>query len=113
MNTINTAFGNIEELISAKNKRLLIVDDDPHQRKSIFDILNGKDISITTVKSGQEALDRLNTDRFHCIVLDLTLPDMTGSELLEKIRTDERLAHIPVIVHTDKELHPDERAEIE
>ncbi len=113
MNNINTAFGKIEELISVKNKRLLIVDNDPHQRKSIFNILDGKDISITTVESGQEALDRLNTDRFHCIVLDLTLPDMAGSELLEKIRTDERLVHIPVIVHTDKELHHDEKAAID
>jgi tubulin-specific chaperone A len=113
MNNINTAFGNIEKLILAKNKRLLVVDDDPHQRKSIFEILDGKDISITTVQSGQEALDRLHTDRFHCIVMDLTLPDMTGSELLEKIKSDERLAHIPVIVHTDKELHHNEKAAID
>ena len=46
------------------------------------------------------------------MVLDLRLPDMTGFEVLERIRGDERLADIPVIVFTGRELSAEEDARL-
>jgi CheY-like chemotaxis protein len=47
-----------------------------------------------------------------CIVLDLKLPDMSGFDVLEKIRDDESLANIPVVVFTGRELTPEEDAQL-
>jgi len=49
---------------------------------------------------------------FDCVVLDLRLPDMSGFELLEKIRAEPALADLPVVVFTGKDLTPDEQAQL-
>ena len=61
------------------------------------------------------ALRRLPSSKAHgsdCVVLDLRLPDMSGFEVLEKIRDDARLADIPVVVFTGRELTREEDAEL-
>ena len=47
-----------------------------------------------------------------CVVLDLKLPDMSGFELLEKIREDDALTQIPVVVFTGRELSSEEDAQL-
>jgi CheY-like chemotaxis protein len=47
-----------------------------------------------------------------CVVLDLKLPDMTGFEVLERIRDDASLCDIPVVVFTGREISPDEEAKL-
>src|SRR6185369_11907217 len=51
-------------------------------------------------------------DPVDCIVLDLRLPDMSGFEVLESIRDDDKLSDLPVVVFTGKELSPDEDARL-
>jgi CheY-like chemotaxis protein len=47
-----------------------------------------------------------------CVVLDLKLPDMSGFELLEHIRQDDALTHVPIVVFTGRELSPEEDAQL-
>ena len=113
MSGIDAVFSSIDDLITTGNRRLLVVNNDPDQQRSIFEALKGDDISITVAKTGQEALDQIEAGQFHCIVLNPTLPDMTGSALLERIRADGQSAHIPVVVHGDQELNPEENAALD
>jgi len=85
---------------------VLVVDDNDIERESISELIgDGDDIEIVASASSEEALEALEREqRIDCIVLDLKLPRMTGFQLLEKIGTDDRFQHIPVIVHTGKEL---------
>jgi CheY-like chemotaxis protein len=46
---------------------------------------------------------------FDCVVLDLRLPDMSGFELLEEMRTEQQLSQVPVVVFTGKELSAEEQ----
>jgi CheY-like chemotaxis protein len=83
-----------------------VVDDDEAQRRSIVELVGGDgDVEIVAVGSSEEALRALDEEApFDCMVLDLKLPKMTGFDLLERVKADERSRALPVIVYTGKEL---------
>jgi two-component system invasion response regulator UvrY len=78
--------------------RLMLVDDHPIVRRGVRDILLGAFPSavIGEVSSGGSALTLLGDDRWDLVVLDLTLPDESGIDVLKRIR--ERQARLPVLV---------------
>ncbi|MBV8664627.1 MAG: response regulator, partial [Hyphomicrobiales bacterium] len=82
------------------------------ERRSIAELLDYRDIEIEGAGSGSEALTALFARRFDCIVLDLRLPDMSGFELLERMREEPRLAEIPVVVFTGRDLSAGEQARL-
>jgi CheY-like chemotaxis protein len=95
----------IASFIERRVRSLLVVEDDPVERKSIVELIGaGDDVAITDVASSEDALKALEEGRFDCVVLDLKLPEMQGFGLLEKIKKDGRFRDLPVIVHTGKEL---------
>ena len=86
-------------------RRLLIVEDDELQRRSVVELVGaGDDVEVTAVESSELALAAMEDKRFDCIVLDLKLPKTTGFALLDHIKEDERHREVPVIIHTGKEL---------
>ncbi len=108
MTGMRSALERIEHVISQKVKRLLIVEDDPTQRKAITELIKGQDTEITSVESGSEALPLIRSGRFDCVILDLNLKDMNGLDLLEKLHDEQRLTLPPIIVYTGKDLDKDE-----
>ena len=106
------AFQRIEGFINRDIRSLLLVEDDDTLRKSICKLLDGNDVTIREVGNGRAALDLLAAQSFDCMILDLTLPDMTGFELLNRLDTDENLSKCPVIVYTGKELTEEENNEL-
>jgi HAMP domain-containing protein/CheY-like chemotaxis protein/signal transduction histidine kinase len=91
-------------------KRLLIVEDNPAEQLSISELLGHDDIDVHTVTTGSEALSRIEDESFDCVVLDLRLPDMSGFDVLERLREMPHLSDLPVVVFTGKELTPEEDA---
>ncbi|WED21443.1 response regulator [Vibrio sp. JC009] len=106
------AFGNIEDIISKPVKRLLVVEDDEIQRDSICELVGDGDIVISAVSTGRAALKELESKPYDCMILDLGLEDMTGFDLLEKIRRSEKAARVPIIVYTGRELTQDEEKDL-
>jgi len=106
------AFQNIEHFIAREIKTLLLVEDDAALRHSITKLLTGSDVQISEAGQGQTALDLLTDQHFDCMILDLSLPDMSGFEVLNKINDDETIARCPVIVYTGRELTPEENVEL-
>jgi CheY-like chemotaxis protein/signal transduction histidine kinase/HAMP domain-containing protein len=88
----------------SRSRRLLVVEDNDIERQSIVELLGHDDIETTAVGTGGEAMEALTDGGFDCIVLDLRLPDMSGFELLEKIRQEPAFTEIPVVVFTGKDL---------
>ncbi|MBU0675602.1 MAG: response regulator [Proteobacteria bacterium] len=105
---LDSAFTKIEEILSGKARKLLVVEDSDNQRKSIIRLIGNNDVTSTGVASGREALQKLKKEKFDCMILDLTLPDMTGFELLEEMNRGDLEAVPPVIVYTGKELTREE-----
>jgi len=62
--------------------------------------------------TGEEALATLREHVFDCVVLDLRLPDMSGFEVLDRLRDNPALTDLPVVVFTGKELSPEEDARL-
>jgi CheY-like chemotaxis protein len=107
-----SALKRIKAFAEPRRKRLLVVEDDMGERLSIMALLGNEDIDLVTVASGKEALNALRDGNYDCMVLDLRLPDMTGFEVLERLRDELELRDLPVVVFTGKELTPDEEARL-
>jgi CheY-like chemotaxis protein/signal transduction histidine kinase/HAMP domain-containing protein len=109
---IGEALARIKEYSSPRKKRLLVVEDNPAEQKSITELLSHDDIEIVTNGTGSEALATLRDQPCDCVVLDLKLPDMSGFEVLESIGADEELLDVPVVVFTGRELSTEEDARL-
>jgi PAS domain S-box-containing protein len=109
---LDGVFSTIGEFLSRDIKSLLIVEDDTGLRHSVRQLLGGSDVKISEAASGAATLALLRKTRFDCMILDLTLPDMTGFELLSKINQDETVSKCPVIVYTGKALTEEENAKL-
>ena len=82
------------------------------EQMSIRELLGHDDIEIVNASSGDEALETLRGQSCDCVVLDLRLPDMSGFEVLERMRADAALADVPVVVFTGRELSAEEDAQL-
>ncbi len=109
---IADALARIKDFAQPRRKRLLVVEDNRLEQMSIHELLGYDDIEILDASTGSEALDTLRTQACDCVVLDLRLPDMSGFEVLERMRADAALADIPVVVFTGRELSAEEDAQL-
>ena len=109
---LEAAFRRIKAFTEPRSKRLLIIEDNDIERDSIVELLGHDDVEIVTASSGAEALKALRDHWFDCVVLDLRLPDMTGFDLLDKVRTDPELCDLPVVVFTGKDLTMQEQTRL-
>jgi CheY-like chemotaxis protein/CHASE3 domain sensor protein len=103
-----------EELVGAMKKldakltqnmrRILLIEDDAQQRANVRQLLGGSDIEIVEVSTAAQAIDQLGASTFDCVILDLSLPDTSGMELLERMSENEDMSFPPVIIYTGQSL---------
>ena len=105
-------FDRLERRFTQKIKHILLVEDDARQRDSMVKLIEDEDIAITPVASGTEALEQLRSTIFDCMIMDLKLPDMQGSELLQQMSQQEIASFPPVIVYTGRSMTRAEEAEL-
>jgi CheY-like chemotaxis protein/signal transduction histidine kinase/HAMP domain-containing protein len=109
---LEAALSRIRQYATPRRKRLLVVEDNAAEQLSITELLGHDDIDIAVADTGAKALAALREQPFDCVVLDLRLPDMSGFEVLERMRDDAVLSDLPVVVFTGKELSPEEDAQL-
>jgi hypothetical protein len=102
-----TVFSEMKERFS-RMRRLLVVEDDEVQRDAVLQLLSSQDVEIVGVSTVAEAQRQLAAGAFDCVVTDLSLPDASGFDLLERMAEDEAYAFPPVIVYTGRSLTADE-----
>jgi CheY-like chemotaxis protein/HAMP domain-containing protein len=103
------ALGEIQTFLERRVKKLLVVEDDERQRDAILELVGNGDVVSTPVSSGEEALEALADEQYDCMVLDLKLPGMSGTELIQTIKDDPALARLPIVVYTGQELTREEQ----
>jgi len=109
---LNAALSRIREYSQPRRKKLLVVEDNPAEQLSTRELLWHEDIDIEVIGSGSSALEALTQNTYDCIVLDLRLPDMSGFEVLEQIKSNPKLRDLPVVVFTGRELSAEEDAQL-
>jgi HAMP domain-containing protein/CheY-like chemotaxis protein len=110
--SLSDALTTLHEFVDRPVKRLLVVEDDATARESIVELVGAEDVHTTTVGTGEEALQALQQSQFDCMVLDLGLPDMTGFQLVTRVKSEIGLRKLPTIIYTGKQLTKREEAEL-
>ena len=84
-----------------KNIRILIVDDFPTMRRIVRNLLKELDfINVDEAEDGALGFDKLLSGNYGFVVSDWNMPNMNGLEMLQKIRNNEKLAKLPVLMVT-------------
>ena len=79
-------------------KKILVIDDDPSILKLATTILQGAAYEVVTASDGEEGLKKAQTESPALIISDLMLPKLDGWRVCQKLKTDPRYKHIPVIL---------------
>jgi signal transduction histidine kinase/CheY-like chemotaxis protein len=102
------AIHKLEEQLAQRVRRVLVVEDDDRLRASMTDLLTLDGVQIDPVGTAREALERLESQSFDCVVLDLNLPDANGYDVLEAISRNERYSFPPIIIYTGRSVSREE-----
>ncbi len=111
-NDLQGAFDKIEDFVSKKLKKLLIIEDNEKQNNAIRELIGNGDVKCFSAYSGKEAHDMMLKENYDCVVVDLGLPDMSGFDLLEKIKANDELKKVPIIIYTGKDLSKEESSRL-
>ncbi|QTA80055.1 Two component system response regulator/histidine kinase, HAMP and GAF domains-containing [Desulfonema limicola] len=112
MEEFDNVFKNIEKNISGKIKNILIVEDEKLQRETLIQLIAHGGINAVGAESAEQAFDSLLKNSFDCMILDLGLGEMSGFDLLEKMKDTENIPQIPVIIYTGRELTQEEHSQL-
>ncbi len=102
----------LERRLSQRPRLVLVVEDDAVQLDAVRELLAGADVETVGAGSASECLEALSQHMFDCMVLDLTLPDASGFELLEMLSEKSTHALPPIIVYTGRVLSPAEEVRL-
>ena len=100
----------LPDMLQGSQKRQVLIVEDEFVNREILKANLDQDYEILEAETGAHALDAIaaNVDTLSLVLLDLNLPDIHGMEILRRMKEDERLSRIPVIVLTS-----DKEAEVE
>src|SRR5690625_3555273 len=79
---------------------ILVVDDDPINLQVLHSLLESEHYDITTVLSGEDALEVLEEKDWHLLIIDVMMPSMSGIELTERIRKRYSFTELPILLLT-------------
>jgi signal transduction histidine kinase/CheY-like chemotaxis protein len=94
-------------------RSLLIVDDNEVSRYIVRELLNQPWLNMREANNGSEALRLIDEARPDAVILDLLMPDMSGLEVLRRLRERSSTENLPVLIYTSKVLSQDERLQLE
>lgn len=92
---------NFDELVVDEQPRVLVVDDHPDMRTLLADALK-EQYSVLLAKNGAEAYDMAIERMPDLIISDVMMPEVNGLDFCERVKMDERINHIPVVLLTAK-----------
>lgn len=84
----------------SNSKRILLIEDEPVFVEMFSKALLDAGYSVTTERDGQKGFNRIQNETFDLIITDHLLPSVSGREIIEKLRSDERFVALPIFLLT-------------
>jgi CheY-like chemotaxis protein len=100
-------FADIVQFSNKQKRSVLIVEDNEIESSQIVKMLEAESMDLTIADTGEKAFHMLNSKEFDCIILDYTLPDISGSDLVKKVGQHKGKL-TPVIIYSAKEFNRNE-----
>ncbi|MBI4777359.1 response regulator [Candidatus Desantisbacteria bacterium] len=88
-------------------KKVLIVDDEVHIRRIIFEKISKAGYIVFTAENGQEAVNMAKKEKPDLIIMDIMMPEMDGKEATRILKQDPDMANIPILVLSAMEFGED------
>jgi HAMP domain-containing protein/signal transduction histidine kinase/CheY-like chemotaxis protein len=108
---LNELFDDIIKFNGKKEKNVLVVEDNEIDSSQIAKVLKGDDVHVHIANTGKQAFEMMEQQEFDCIILDYTLPDISGPDLVHKVgKTKKKLT--PVIIYSAKDFNRHELAQL-
>jgi DNA-binding response OmpR family regulator len=86
---------------------VLVVDDSSTEREIISGCLKGSGLNIVIAESGEQALEKISTQKPDIIVLDVVLPGRSGFEICRELKAEDSTSSIPIIICSTKSTEMD------
>ena len=83
---------------SSEPARLLVVDDNKVNRMVLSRSLEQQGHAVETAENGREGLEKIRTQSFDLVLLDIEMPEMNGFQVLEACLNNVNLRQIPIIM---------------
>lgn len=80
--------------------KVLVVDDEPNIVLSLEFLMEQAGFEVVTAEDGEQALARVKDDQPDLLLLDISLPGISGFDVLERLRSEEATAQLPIIMLT-------------
>ncbi|MES2329614.1 MAG: HAMP domain-containing protein [Bacteroidota bacterium] len=104
---VNALFADIAAYQRNEVRKVLVVEDNELEASQIAKMLNDDSISVSLADTGQKTLEMIAEDEYDCIILDYTLPDVSGTDLINQVK-EVKGKLTPVIVYSAKDFSKNE-----
>jgi signal transduction histidine kinase/DNA-binding response OmpR family regulator len=105
-------FKKIEHLLSKEHKKVLIIEENPRHAKALAYFLENFDVNTEISGSVNQGVDALKKESVDCVILDMGIPDQHAYETLERVKKQEGLENLPIIIFTGRSLSKNEESRI-
>jgi len=99
-----------ESLRALSGANILLVEDNDINRELAFDLLSSNGMHVTLAHNGQEAVEKVQQDRYDGVLMDCQMPIMDGDEATRIIRSDQRFAKLPILAMTANAMKGDKES---
>ncbi|MBC8100204.1 MAG: threonine synthase [Armatimonadetes bacterium] len=108
--TLVTVLDSIDGMKSTPNKRVLVIEDNEEAARLLARMLETRpDTEVRVATDGGEGVEMAQSWRPHLVITDLMMPGVDGFMVIDALKSDAQMKHIPIIVVTAKELTVRER----
>jgi CheY-like chemotaxis protein len=110
---LQVAFSNLASVTNQLMKQVLVVEDNDVQREHVVSLISDRTVKVDAVGTATEALEKLAHNTYDCMIMDLSLPDLSGHELLGRLSAESsNYSFPPVIVYTARDLTQEEEEKL-
>jgi DNA-binding response OmpR family regulator len=97
----------------ASQKTVMIIEDEPDAAELFAEMMRVSGFRVIKSQAGGQALTLIPREKPNAIILDIMMPDVSGLEILRRMRHEPELMHIPVVVVSAKSMPSDVREGLE